>query len=444
MIFKTSKSQGQVPDKLLLGILALLFVPEYLRAAREADTLIRAVSYVTAFAGTVPIVVLGFLNFRRSRIPKIVKFLMIFLMVWVVGWTTIWLFQVSGKGFITPLFNPALSVFTWLMFLLIPTAEVRLRNAFLFPTPKTTVYLCLAGILITEIFNAFLSITLNIRPFVFVILAAALLNEGSVKRIDNKTLLYCAVTFCMYVCFLTTFKAYRSYSLACAATLVLMLLSNLRQGFVLKKAFAISAIVVTWSSTALLLEYPEFLFRDLPGLIGIDMGADTRTFLILEYLNGATLQDIAVGRGLGGGYYSSFFYHLVMVGIPGGDSPFRAGVEIGAINVILKLGLVGLVPFLAITNYAVLRRGAWSPRFQGYIALLLIINMLFFEEWVQDAGVTYALWFAVVGVTYATWSDERQFHSKRRLERALPLPLPLLSATRADRTPALPYSVPKA
>jgi len=67
---------------------------------------------------------------------------------------------------------------------------------------------------------------------------------------------------------------------------------------------------------------------------------DTRTFLVEEMYEDMSDNELLIGRGALGTYFSPYFYYLRKSGFEGGDSATRAVNEIGYLEIVLKGGYV--------------------------------------------------------------------------------------------------------
>ena len=127
---------------------------------------------------------------------------------------------------------------------------------------------------------------------------------------------------------------------------------------------------------------------------------DTRTFLIAEMFKDFSNQDLILGRGVMGTYYSPYFEHWNKTN-EGGDSSTRGVNEIGYLHMILKGGYILLLLHLLIlipAAYLGIRRSnnIISKASGYYILIYLILSLLSYPT--RYSIEFLVLWFAV-GIT---------------------------------------------
>jgi len=129
-----------------------------------------------------------------------------------------------------------------------------------------------------------------------------------------------------------------------------------------------------------------FVLSSLRGVATSGLLADTRTFLFRELAADFTNYDWVFGRGALGAYYSPYFEHWRLLGLPG-DSPYRQTSEVGYLFIVLKMGLVGVALYLATMLSAVFSsRYLADRRLAGGCMLYLMLHTV---SWgiIAGAGV---------------------------------------------------------
>jgi len=79
---------------------------------------------------------------------------------------------------------------------------------------------------------------------------------------------------------------------------------------------------------------------------------DDRSFVFDEFYKSFNFLDWVFGRGALGTYYSPYFADLLRLRINGGDDPVRQTVELGYLQYVLKLGVVGFSLYLLLNLVA--------------------------------------------------------------------------------------------
>jgi len=129
-----------------------------------------------------------------------------------------------------------------------------------------------------------------------------------------------------------------------------------------------------------------------------ELTTDTRTFLAIEMFNDMSENELLIGRGALGQYYSPYFAILKREGVKGGDSPIRSTNEIGYLHMILKGGYIMMALYLLILVPAaylgIVKSKNLLARMSGYIILSFIIMfvLIYPPEYRIDFII---LWMAV-------------------------------------------------
>ena len=145
----------------------------------------------------------------------------------------------------------------------------------------------------------------------------------------------------------------------------------------------------------------SFNFTKSALLSNKELTTDTRTFLITEMFNDFSNQDLILGRGVLGTYYSPYFKDWNNQGFDGGDSSTRSVNEIGYLHIILKGGYILLLLHLLIlipAAYLGIKKSnnIISKASGYYILIYLILSLLSYPP--KYSIEFLILWFAV-GIT---------------------------------------------
>ncbi|GAB3041907.1 hypothetical protein GCM10027185_51840 [Spirosoma pulveris] len=127
---------------------------------------------------------------------------------------------------------------------------------------------------------------------------------------------------------------------------------------------------------------------------------DTRTFLFNEFFQDFKGNDWVFGRGFLGTYFSPWFYEWKG---DGGDFYHRFSIEIGLLQIILKGGVLLLLPFLFIMIYALwkgfVNRSVMHLSFRFSLFLLVQIFLMGIEN-TPFFGVNYMVLWISVGIIF--------------------------------------------
>ena len=111
-----------------------------------------------------------------------------------------------------------------------------------------------------------------------------------------------------------------------------------------------------------------------------DLSVDSRSFLFNEIFTDMTENELLIGRGALGKYYSPYFDKLKELDIEGGDAADRSISETGYLQLILKGGyiMLGLYLFILIpaAYLGIFKSNNMISRMSGYIILHYIIMMI--------------------------------------------------------------------
>jgi len=105
---------------------------------------------------------------------------------------------------------------------------------------------------------------------------------------------------------------------------------------------------------------------------------DTRTLLFIEMFDDMSENEVIIGRGVLGTYYSPYFYKWSKAGFDNGDSAIRQVVEVGYLQMILKGGLIMMFLYLLIlipaAYLAIFRSNNLIAKMSGYWIVLYLIT----------------------------------------------------------------------
>ena len=158
------------------------------------------------------------------------------------------------------------------------------------------------------------------------------------------------------------------------------------------------SIIFFCSLTFYFKESFEIIARNLSGIKNINL-TDTRTFLFVEFFQDFKNNDWVAGRGYLGTYFSQYFLDWDGVG---GDNYQRFSVEVGALDILLKGGLLLVVPF-----FLILMSTLWTGFFRVKKAkiifrltlFILLEFVLFSIENIPMFGVHFMVLWLVIGIT---------------------------------------------
>jgi hypothetical protein len=124
-----------------------------------------------------------------------------------------------------------------------------------------------------------------------------------------------------------------------------------------------------------------------------ELKTDTRTFLYIELLEDLTMNnELVVGKGSNGTYYSSFFRNINI------DTENRLTIEVGILAILLKGGLIA-----SFLNLGILFSTIYLSFFRSNniyvlgIGFMLLIHtlLLFVENLVSFSTYNFVIWFFI-------------------------------------------------
>lgn len=135
-----------------------------------------------------------------------------------------------------------------------------------------------------------------------------------------------------------------------------------------KKLF-VSIVILTLLGFAFLQIRSELIDND-------SVATDTRTFLFIELFDDMSEDELLVGRGALGTYYSPYFESWNKYN-EGGDSSTRSSIEVGYLEIILKGGIVMMILYLLFLLPAaylgIFKSKNFISKMSGFMILVYII-----------------------------------------------------------------------
>lgn len=363
-------------------VLALFAVDLMLRLAAPGSNWIKAVDYGVRLAVGVTVLALGLRAMARPAQRPGLTYLSVAAYLAIVCVAAFISFLNGAQGFL--FFHPSYSLFTWALPVAV-LACARISSA-----------LTLVGVWASKRFMVLLLLAI----------AAAWEIAGMDPKVYTPTI---AVVVLLHVTLIEE-RAYFYSASVLAATFALMVYSDYRSyamaaGFMLvAKIMRLGRPIPSVLTSVILLALPLLYLNALHDpaeyvLFGRNVLADTRTFLMVEVWGQLLGGDFLFGRGLAGTYFSEYFYSLQPAFQDKADHYVRSGVEMGVLNTILKLGVVGLVAFLAV--YFSIMANRVDPRAYSVAEKLrtfsLCMFLLFVIELPQMISFAYLMWFMVLG-----------------------------------------------
>lgn len=130
-----------------------------------------------------------------------------------------------------------------------------------------------------------------------------------------------------------------------------------------------------------------------------DLTTDTRTFLFIELFNDMSFEELRIGRGAMGTYFSPFFEYTEKHGL-WGDSPTRSVNEVGYLQMILKGGWIMMGLYLLIlfpsAYLGIFKSNNFIARACGYYILGYLIT------WTISYYPTYSCEYILVWISAGT------------------------------------------
>jgi len=369
--------------------LSLLLADFFLLRSDIGGNLGKALNYgLRLFIGA-SVVVLVLLEIFTPRRRKFINVLLGFFLLVCAAAFMRWV--ANGEATLTTILgNPNFSIFVWTFVLAIDlSSRHRLQPNLLHQlgqwSPASTMVVGWLFFFAAEI----LKINFYYPVFFLLICIQLCLRSFNTPR---KVVEYVIASVGAFALFAVT--DYRAYALAIVAVLMFRMfnLGKARRAFF--ASLVILALPMAYMSALDYFGGFEFYIGDKNTLI------DTRSFLMIELFEDMKPLDYLIGKGLDGTYFSPYFYSLVGEAQNNADFYQRSGLEMGVLNILLKLGAFGLIPFLLIYFISLFAAPKWMPsrEIQNLRLISLTFFFLFTIEAPQAVNGFYFLWFYLMGL----------------------------------------------
>ena len=212
------------------------------------------------------------------------------------------------------------------------------------------------------------------------------------NKFNRKIVVLATLSFVL----LSIFNEQRINAVYLALTLIFVSIEYLKQKNidVLKKVFF--SVFISIFILFMSLEIPNFYNKVTNDK---SASADTRTFLFVEMFNDMSEDELLIGRGALGTYYSPYFAMLHKYKVKGGDSATRSVNEVGYLEMILKGGYIMMFLYLFILMPAaylgIVKSKNSISRMSGY--LILIYLLIWSVSYYPVYSAEYLLLWMAVG-----------------------------------------------
>ncbi|MGX5857991.1 hypothetical protein ACWKW6_30325 [Dyadobacter jiangsuensis] len=251
-----------------------------------------------------------------------------------------------------------------------PSSASEILTLFFHPYAFLAFYIAIAALIAdTKTASILLQVTKQINSYFAIILIMDLVifNEPVIiselciflvlelllnKKISKKRLFY-IVTLVVVCVYIENLFINRTFALRLALIPSLLAISKLVR-FAENKLTKLAALGLSIVALYLLLFSFQSTFDLLSRMIGKTETlnrVDTRSFLFTEFFMDFKSTDWGIGRGYLGEYFSQWFRDWEG---DRGDAELRFTIEVGILEVLLKGGLVLLIPFLVLILWAII------------------------------------------------------------------------------------------
>jgi hypothetical protein len=281
---------------------------------------------------------------------------------------------------------------------MIPLANLNLNTYVVFPPAEKTAKIALIGLVVTAAVN-FMGVPLDPKPLYLLLTATVLCASPR----DISPWFACMILVATII--IEAVLGDRSYCIA--SVFAMFLYFKWQNGKIMRTLIILGCFLIL----IVYVYFMTFICNELNYITGGIFGQNTRSFLLLEMVGQMTPYELLTGRGLGGQYFSYFFYHYLTLGMTDGDSPFRRSSEVGFLGSLLKIGLFGTAMFCYVICRAQYQRFKSHVRiYSGYLNISLVLLLLFFSELYHQASFGYALWFTCCGLAYNYRENGKLIH----------------------------------
>lgn len=368
------------------------------------NAVIGAIAYGTKTLIGVGVVVLGMWALATARLPLLFRAAMVAYVLVVLGWFIAWLLVDAGSDAVTYLLNPTYSVWSWLLILMVPiVARFNREGAITDTVARIPLLVAVLLLVVPTVGSGLLGLTLNNSNAGVAMLLLLACRTGGVQTRGIRALLALGVGAAMLV------TGYRIYALGSLVFILNQLPPRMTRRLLIVQ-------VLLLSFTPLIFQFVITNYGDILVSQANQNFFDTRSFLFEELINDFSFSEIWTGRGLRGSYYSPYFFNIAKNygQAVGYTNIWRTSSEIGWLNVVLHMGLIGFIPFyLALVAPVFVRaREPLIPN-DGLRRFVPVMMLLFAGELWNVISAAYFSWYLVLGALLSAAVPSRKTESAR-------------------------------
>ena len=392
-----ARKRGGIPPMAFIVVLAVLIVLDMLSqpgVMRPAAFLV--VNYATKTAIALAVIGMGLRNLLRMKLPNVWRGAILTFVAVVAFWLGAWFAKGHLNDAVTMLLSPQFSAPSWMFVLLIPVAIVANADGQVtaaFRRIPPVVVVGLLAVLTTVDHYAELHLNLTTLGVSSVFILCAQQEASWLGARFWRAGLCVLIAVCMYA------EGTRTYFAAFTLLgLSFVYMPRMSRGFSILLAIA-------FLTTPIIFSYITAQYGDYLAWLDREFFQDTRSFLFTELIEDMSQTEIFTGRGLDGTYYSPYFHMLQETGnVFGSDRFIRYSSEISWLNILLKFGLIGLIPYLFTILYPVFMRGvvrAGDVSPEGMRRFLPHMLLIFVAEMPNTMNGTYFCFYLALGTLLA-------------------------------------------
>ena len=380
-------SMAIVPIFLVLAILDVV-TP----TGQPLTPLTGALSYGFKTALGAGVFLLGSLTLFRARLPFIFRLAVLLYVAVVLFWFMSWMTGPTRGDATTFLTNPYFSVWSWLMILVVPiTITFNGRGLLTEAIAKIPVPPLVGALIIAEAVETIQRWGINLASAAVGILFIVACRT----RYTLRSRISAAIT-ALILAVVMALGGYRIYSLAFS----IFAISYVAIPRYNRPVFILSTLLLI-CTPILYVQFKDVVSETLSSEDG-PIAQDTRSFLFTELFDDFSPSEVALGRGLNGTYYSPYFAYIAQhdASSVGQNNIWRTGSEVSWLNMILKLGLIGLIPFMTalLTPVFLRQRNQLSVLpIDGMQRFVPMIILIFAAELPNQISVSYFSWYICIG-----------------------------------------------
>lgn len=392
-----AKKRGGIPPVAFIVVLTVLIVLDMLSqpgVTRPAAFLV--VNYATKTAIALAVIGVGLRNLLRMKLPSVWRGAILTFVAVVVFWLGVWFAKGHLSDAVTMLLSPQFSAPSWMFVLLVPVvivanADGQVTAAFRSIPPIVPIGLLVALSVVNHFADLHLNLTTLGTACAFMLCSQQEASWFGARLWRAGFCLLIAV--CMYVLGTRTYFA--------AFVLLGFSFVYTRK---MSRGYSI-LLAIAFLTTPIIFSYITAQYGDYLAWLDRDFFQDTRSFLFTELIEDMSQTEIFTGRGLDGTYYSPYFHMLQETGnVFGSDRFIRYSSEISWLNILLKFGLIGLIPYLFTILYPVFMRGvvrAGDVSPEGMRRFLPHMLLIFIAEMPNTMNGTYFCFYLALGTLLA-------------------------------------------